>query len=67
MNRDTTQGVVCNECAEVLTSEELAVYPLQWQYSGDMYCEEHRDCPDDCRRTPCLQIQSALEQEVEQS
>lgn len=53
-----TQGFCCNECYEELTDEELSDYPLLWQYSGDMYCDDCRNCPDDCRQTPCL-----LEQE----
>lgn len=47
-------SVLCNQCHEALTEQELAVYPLQWQHSGDMYCMQHRVCPDDCRHTPCL-------------
>lgn len=31
----------CNECCNPLTDNELAVYPLQWQHSGDMYCTQH--------------------------
>ena len=45
--------VCCNECHTLLTGEELSVYPLAWQHSGDMYCMTDRVCPDDCRKTPC--------------
>ena len=48
------EGLIsCNECHRLLTGEELASYDFAWQHSGDMYCIEHRDCPDDCRKTPC--------------
>ncbi len=51
-------SVLCNECHEPLTEEELSVYSLQWRHSGDMYCLKHRVCPDDCRRIPCLLTQT---------
>jgi len=34
----TREGVVCNNCYEPLTEEELKDYDVLWQYSGDMYC-----------------------------
>lgn len=43
----------CNGCYKRLTEKEVSVYPPGWRYSGDMYCKRCRDCPDDCRRTPC--------------
>lgn len=33
--------ICCNECHRLLSVGELAYYPLQWQYSGDMYCHKH--------------------------
>jgi hypothetical protein len=33
--------IVCNDCYKRLNKSELAVYPLQWQHSGDMYCSKH--------------------------
>jgi hypothetical protein len=52
----------CNECHKRLTKEELSIYPAQWQYSGDMYCLQCRDCPDDCREVPCRLIDAEEEQ-----
>jgi hypothetical protein len=40
-------NVVCNECYEPLTQEEVSAYPLQWQYSGDMYCTGCQDTSED--------------------
>jgi hypothetical protein len=60
-------GVHCNECYEMLTEEELSVYDLQWQHSGDMYCMSCRNCADDCRRTPCkldTELLEAIKQKV---
>ena len=37
------KGILCNECYKPLTKKEASVYPLQWQYSGDMYCRKHED------------------------
>lgn len=34
-------GILCNQCYKELTEKELSVYPLQWRYSGDMYCYQH--------------------------
>lgn len=34
-------GILCNHCYRELTEKEVSVYPLQWQYSGDMYCTKH--------------------------
>ena len=63
-------GVHCNNCYEMLTEEELAVYDIQWQCSGDMYCMECRDCPDDCRRTPCrldeAELLEAIKRKIEE-
>ena len=53
MHNQEFQQALCNQCYEPLSEEEVSQYPLQWQSSGDMYCSEHRDCPDDCRHTPC--------------
>lgn len=33
--------ILCNKCNKPLGVSELAYYPLQWQYSGDMYCHKH--------------------------
>jgi len=37
------KGILCNQCYKPLTKKEASVYPLQWQYSGDMYCKKHED------------------------
>jgi len=37
--------IYCNECYKELTEEELKEYPIQWQYSGDMYCKKHKIRP----------------------
>jgi hypothetical protein len=54
----------CTECEEPLSEEEVSVYSLQWQWSGDMYCSEHRDCPDDCRHTPCRQAGTSDDEDI---
>jgi len=40
MNR---KEILCNNCYEPLSEEELKDYSLQWQYSGDMYCFKCRE------------------------
>ncbi|SRR6266568_9061658 len=47
------RGLCCSECYEMLTGVELDAYDYLWRYSGDLYCMKHRNCPDDCRKTPC--------------
>lgn len=37
--------IFCNECHKPLTPKELKDYPIQWQYSGDMYCSRHKKRP----------------------
>lgn len=32
--------IYCNNCGEHLTQEELMRYPIQWKFSGDMYCDK---------------------------
>lgn len=51
--------ILCNNCYKQLCKQELSVYSLQWQFSGDMYCNKCRTCPDDCRYTPCKQVEKA--------
>jgi len=41
--------ILCTECYKELTDDELEAYPLQWQYSGDMYCFDCRVDPEDTR------------------
>ena len=48
-----TRSILCNSCYKKLNKTELLAYSLQWQFSGDMYCMKCRECPDDCRYTPC--------------
>lgn len=54
MREDPPHARGCNACHRTLTPKELAVYDTHWLHSGDLYCADCRDCPDDCRRTPCL-------------
>lgn len=53
-------AILCNTCMKPLTEEEASVYDVMWQHSGDMYCMKHRDCPDDCRRVPCLLVEAKM-------
>lgn len=53
-------AILCNTCMKPLTEEEASVYDFMWQHSGDMYCMKHRDCPDDCRHTPCRLVEAKM-------
>ena len=47
---------LCNQCYKPLKEHELKHYSVQWQYSGDMYCDkcENRHCPVDTVETTNL-------------
>jgi hypothetical protein len=33
--------ILCNECYKPIGKKQEAMYPFQWQHSGDMYCKKH--------------------------
>ena len=39
LQKKPKRQVLCNNCHKPLTQKELNRYPIQWQFSGDMYCQ----------------------------